>query len=137
MGDESGSRSGGATTIVEELAPPTAATRTRGVLTIVSGPQAGRVVSIARGSLLQLGRTEECEISFNDASLSRIHATVQAVGSTFVVRDESSTNGTFVNDTRVVGAEPLRDGDRIQLGRSTSLRFQLVDEYEEETLKRV
>jgi diguanylate cyclase (GGDEF)-like protein len=46
------------------------------------------------------------------------------------VRDLESTNGTFVNGSRVTQAA-LRDGDKIQLGSATILRYSLQDELEE------
>ncbi len=75
----------------------------------------------ARGVRIRLGRGRECEIQPVDPSdtiVSRIHAelTVGATGG-LVVRDLDSTNGTFVNDERVVEPMPIRLGDRITLGQ--------------------
>ncbi len=125
-------------TMVNDAVAPSPKARTRGVLTLLSGNEVGRVVSVVGGPGVKLGRTEECTVRFDDTSLSRVHATVLCVGGTnFLVKDDGSTNGTFVNDLRVNGASPLRDGDRIQLGMATTLRFALVDETEETALKRV
>jgi diguanylate cyclase (GGDEF)-like protein len=109
-------------TMVADAGPaPTA--RTRGVLTVLSGPETGRVVPVsAKG--VRLGRSEDCDLSFDDASLSRVHARVQRLmGAQFFLSDERSTNGTFVNGTRLTRATELGDGDRIQLGTATLLRF--------------
>jgi two-component system cell cycle response regulator len=111
--------------------------RTRGVLTIAQGVEAGRVLSLATGSLTTLGRVPECTFAFDDPSLSREHARVLLVGNDWMLKDASSTNGTFVNDQRVTAATALRDGDRIQLGSGTMLRFALVDEAEETALQKV
>jgi two-component system, cell cycle response regulator len=111
--------------------------RTRGVLTIAQGVEAGRVLSLATGTLTTLGRVPECTFAFDDPSLSREHARVLLVGNDWMLKDASSTNGTFVNDQRVTAATALRDGDRIQLGSGTMLRFALVDEAEETALKKV
>jgi diguanylate cyclase (GGDEF)-like protein len=48
------------------------------------------------------------------------------------VEDLGSTNGTFVGTERIVGPVRLRDGDRIQLGPGTLLRYALQDAFEEE-----
>ena len=123
-------------TMVADAGPaPTA--RTRGVLTVLSGPETGRVVPVsAKG--VRLGRSEDCDLSFDDASLSRVHARVQRLmGAQFFLSDERSTNGTFVNGTRLTRATELGDGDRIQLGTATLLRFAIVDEAEEAALVRV
>jgi diguanylate cyclase (GGDEF)-like protein len=110
-----------------------ATTRDRGVLTIIAGPQAGRVVPIPDEGL-KLGRSDECTLVFDDSSLSRVHAVAARVGRSFVLRDNGSTNGSFVNGKRTEGAVEMQDGDRIELGTSTVLRFSLVDEAEEKTL---
>jgi diguanylate cyclase (GGDEF)-like protein len=111
--------------------------RTRAVLTISTGPHAGRVLSMRPGDPLSFGRAEDCSFSFPDGSLSRVHALVLWVGGSWVVKDEGSTNGTFVNDERITGARPLADGDRLQLGLELTMRFSLVTEEEEAALQRV
>jgi two-component system cell cycle response regulator len=109
----------------------------RGVLTVTSGPEAGRLIPVARGAMITFGRSPDCTISFDEASLSREHARVMWVGSEYVVRDDGSRNGTFVNDQRIDRATKLNDGDVLQLGMSTKLRFALMDEKEEEAVRRV
>jgi diguanylate cyclase (GGDEF)-like protein len=123
-------------TMVADAGPARIA-RNRGVLTVLSGPETGRVVPVsAKG--VRLGRSEDCDLSFDDASLSRVHARVhQLMGAQFFLSDERSTNGTFVNGTRLTRATELGDGDRIQLGTATLLRFAIVDEAEEVALVRV
>jgi diguanylate cyclase (GGDEF)-like protein len=116
---------------------PARQTRSRGVLTVSSGADAGRVLSVPRGGVLTLGRADDCAARFDDVSLSRVHARVMRIGGEFVLDDAGSTNGSYVNDARVAGPTPLKDGDRVQLGSSTMLRFSLVDEAEEAALKQV
>jgi two-component system cell cycle response regulator len=111
--------------------------RNRGVLTVLSGADAGRVVAVPIAGL-SLGRSHSCELSFDDASLSRVHARALCIlGEQFVLRDEGSTNGTFVNDARVTDSVLINDGDRIRLGTATLLRFSVVDEVEEKAMCRV
>jgi diguanylate cyclase (GGDEF)-like protein len=110
--------------------------RRYGVLTVTSGLETGRVLSIPANAVTKLGRAPECTYSFDDGSLSREHATVFRAGGDYILKD-TSTNGTFVNDERITTAVVLRDGDRIQLGSNTLLRFALVDEEEEASLRRV
>jgi diguanylate cyclase (GGDEF)-like protein len=104
---------------------------------VTSGLDAGRVLPIPAGDIVTLGRAAECTFSFDDASLSRGHARVMRVGSEYVLRDDGSRNGTFVNNQRLSKATTLRDGDRVQLGSNTMLRFTLVDEAEEAALRKV
>lgn len=109
----------------------------RGVLTVTSGAEAGRLIPVARGDMITFGRSPDCTVCFEDSSLSREHARVMWVGTDYVVRDDGSRNGTFVNDKRIERATLLHDGDTLQLGSNTKLRFALMDEQEEAAVRRV
>jgi DNA-binding winged helix-turn-helix (wHTH) protein len=65
-----------------------------------------------------IGRNPECGIWVDAAGVSRRHARVHLDADTDVaaIEDLGSTNGTFVNETRVESAVPLRDGDLVHLG---------------------
>jgi adenylate cyclase len=64
-----------------------------------------------------IGRSPECQIVLRDFGISRNHAklTVSEDGAARIM-DLKSKNGTQVNGVQVVEA-PLRDGDRITLGK--------------------
>ncbi len=113
------------------------ATRRHGIFTVASGIDAGKILVVPQGEIMMLGRSAECTHPFDDASLSRVHARVMAVGAEYIIRDDGSRNGTFVNNARISKAETLRNGDRVQLGSNTLLRFALVDDEEERALRRV
>jgi hypothetical protein len=66
-----------------------------------------------------LGRSRECDLVIADENVSRKHAEVRPSGGAWIVRDLGSTNGVRVNGERVGGAQPLRPGDRIEMGLST------------------
>lgn len=69
------------------------------------------------GSSVTIGRDPICEIAYPEVlSLSRGHARVEFADEGVTVVDLGSTNGTFVNDRRVVGGVFLASGDRIQFG---------------------
>ena len=108
-----------------------------GVFTVTSGLDAGRVLPIPKGTMVTFGRSTDCTYPFEDPSLSREHAIVMRVGNDYTLKDGGSTNGTFVNDVRVPTTAVLRDGDRLQLGLHTMLRFALVSADEEAALRRV
>lgn len=74
-----------------------------------------RVIAVRTTS--QLGRDLTCEVVVGDAEASRRHAELVAAGEQWQVRDLGSTNGTFVNDRRVVGAVDVAAGDVIRIGR--------------------
>jgi diguanylate cyclase (GGDEF)-like protein len=126
---------GGLKTVVAQ--PQERPARTKGILTVASGADAGKIVTVQPGDVVTLGRAEECTLRFEDTSLSRIHARVMYVMNTYMIMDNSSTNGTFVNDTKIGSATHLEDGARILLGTSTVLRFSLVSDEEEDALRRV
>jgi two-component system cell cycle response regulator len=111
--------------------------RTRAVLTVTTGLDAGRVVSVETGALVTIGRSDDCVICLGDVSLSRVHARIMCVTGDYLLADAGSTNGTFLNGARVERPVALRDGDRIELGANTVLRFSLVDAEEEQQMKAV
>jgi anti-sigma B factor antagonist len=67
---------------------------------------------------LTVGRARENDLWLNDPTVSRHHLRFEYVGGQPVVCDLNSANGTFVNGKRIVGTHPLRDGDRITVGRT-------------------
>src|ERR1700753_3029257 len=102
----------------------------RGIFLVQSGLDAGRVLPIPPSAVVSVGRAAECTFAFDDASLSREHAHLFYAVGHYVVKDNGSTNGSFVNDVRITAAKQLNDGDRVQFGSSTVLRFSLVDDAE-------
>lgn len=82
----------------------------------------GRTLELAR-PVTTLGRSKECDIPVDDASVSRRHAELRVEDGAVWIVDLGSTNGTEVNGARVDRAL-LRDGDRIVVGQ-TELRFRL------------
>lgn len=63
-----------------------------------------------------IGRSRECQIRFEDPSVSRRHARVFLDYGEAVIEDLGSPNGTLVNRQRVVGPLRLKTGDAIQIG---------------------
>jgi pSer/pThr/pTyr-binding forkhead associated (FHA) protein len=91
------------------------------LLTVSGGAMRGLSFRVGRDPQL-VGRAPSADIVLADPHLSRRHATVQATVDGVVLTDLGSTNGTWLNDQRIVGSVPLTDGDVIRLGR-TDLRF--------------
>lgn len=69
----------------------------------------------------------------DDPKISRLHAKVYLQGGDYVVEDEQSANGTFVNDQRLTQPHILQDGDTIQVG-STTFTVHLPPDEDEPTL---
>lgn len=64
-----------------------------------------------------LGRDALETIRITDKGVSRQHAEIFKVGEMVFIRDLNSTNGTFVNQKKVLEGE-LRDGDKIEIGET-------------------
>src|SRR5205814_600749 len=79
-----------------------------------SGPEMGSRYTLTEISLI-IGRDPSCEIALNNLFVSRHHARVQAVRNGYEVVDLHSTNGVFVNESRVASAN-LHDGDYLRFG---------------------
>jgi diguanylate cyclase (GGDEF)-like protein len=104
-----------------------AASATRAVLTVVSGPSTGRVFSLSSQGATVIGRGRQADVRIDDAGASRAHARIVPVrDGRYAVEDLGSTNGTFVDGERVERTE-LTSGDRIHLGPNVVLTFAIVD----------
>jgi hypothetical protein len=67
---------------------------------------------------LVLGRGERAEIRLEDPFASARHALVYEQGSSIVIEDLGSTNGTYLNEELLQTARPLHPGDRVRIGDS-------------------
>lgn len=64
-----------------------------------------------------LGRRETCDICLKDSGVSRKHAVITRSGERYIISDQSSTNGTYVNGEKI-SRRVLEPGDEIMLGNS-------------------
>ena len=103
-------------------------------LILVNGGIPGAMLRVNTGGT-RLGRSADNTYQFREVTISRHHATL-AVDHHGLARltDLGSTNGTFLNDRRLVENTPVRvkDGDRIRLGSSLTLKFVRLDPCEEQ-----
>lgn len=71
------------------------------------------------GEEVTIGRAPGCSVPlFDDTFVSQLHARVYLREGQPFVEDLGSTNGTFLNQTRVTGTMPLSRGDRLQVGQT-------------------
>src|SRR3970040_1565686 len=77
--------------------------------------EAPQTYSFESGEVV-IGRSPDCPLELRDNSISRKHAKVVVDDGGVRILDLKSKNGIKVNDVPVVEA-PLRDGDRIHLGK--------------------
>jgi pSer/pThr/pTyr-binding forkhead associated (FHA) protein len=77
-----------------------------------------------RDGATSIGRSSASDIVLKgDDYASGRHARLTHHGGLLYVEDMGSTNGTFVNGRKTVGATPLRHGDTMRIG-STSFRYE-------------
>jgi two-component system, cell cycle response regulator len=106
-----------------------------GSLLVLAGEAADVGNHWAAGDAVTLGR-DPANLVLRDGQTSRYHATVSRADEGWALTDLDSTNGTQLNGAPVHGMVPLRDGDRIGVGR-TIIKFMLVDATEAAGLERL
>ena len=96
-------------------------------LIVLSGTNVGQVFDVAKKKVI-IGRDENVEIQIMDAGISRRHACIaRDAAGTYLLQDLGSRNGTFANNKRVEGNHFLADGDKVQIGVMTILKFTFDD----------
>jgi len=105
----------------EEYLERTITLQERPVLAITRGPGVGQVFELSETSATSIGRSRANDIRVEDVSISGQHCRVRPEDGQFVVHDLKSTNGTLVNEKKVV-RHVLAEGDVIRLGE-TSLQY--------------
>jgi hypothetical protein len=92
-------------------------------LTCIAGPHTDQVFQLKSG-ITTMGRSADNVIVLSqDKEISRHHAIVLQESGRFVIQDQNSLNGTFVNDEQISGPRYLQDGDEILVGLSL-LKYQ-------------
>jgi two-component system cell cycle response regulator len=112
-----------------ELAPSAAASPRKATLTVLTGNSAGHMFKCSHD--LMIGRAPTASVRVDDDGVSRSHVRIKFVDGAAWCEDLKSRNGTFVNGARLSGQVKLSDGDKIQVGRSTVLRFAFQDALDE------
>ncbi len=99
-----------------EAAPFAAAGGDDACLVIRSGGGRAGETYVLRGERIAIGRHPDAAIFLDDVTVSRNHAVVVREGDSWVIVDEGSLNGTFINRRRG-DRTVLSDGDEIQIGK--------------------
>ncbi|HVR69304.1 MAG TPA: FHA domain-containing protein, partial [Vicinamibacteria bacterium] len=86
-------------------------------LTVLGGPMAGQrlLLDDAVANLL-IGSDPSCDLYLPHDNVSPIHARLWMDLEGAVLHDTNSPHGVYVNDERVAGQHPLRNGDIVWLG---------------------
>ena len=94
-------------------------------LSIHEGAQAGTIYPWSEKAAI-IGREPGVDIILDDEESSRRHAEISWQVGQFIITDIGSTNGTFVNDTKITAPHMLRPDDRIMVGK-TMLVFEVTE----------
>ncbi|MGH9665191.1 MAG: FHA domain-containing protein [Bryobacteraceae bacterium] len=93
----------------------------RAIVEILSGLHTGRKLEVFPGRQIRFGRTGKSDLALTDDSyLSSVHFGLESDGEKCVLYDLGSSNGTFLNGTRVSQAT-LQHGDSISAGQTNFL----------------
>ncbi len=89
-------------------------------LVLLTGPQSGQTYPI--GQSLRIGKAPDNDVVIDHPTVSRNHLTVRRQGDVFLVQDQGSTNGTFIDGAQIKEGF-LRAGALLEVG-DVQLRFQ-------------
>jgi pSer/pThr/pTyr-binding forkhead associated (FHA) protein len=101
----------------EESGPLLDEIRTEGPALVVrsGGGRAGEHFLLQQENVT-VGRSPDSDIFLDDVTVSRRHALIKQAERGFLIEDQGSLNGTFLNRHRIESA-PLEDGDEVQIGK--------------------
>ncbi len=108
--------------------------RDRAYVIVIAGPNVGEMFKV--DGVADIGRGQSARIRLTDTEISRRHARLVCKGGKVHVEDLGSTNGTFVNGAPV-SQRVLEDGDKIQIGTTTILKFSHGDDLDEKFQRRM
>lgn len=98
-------------------------------LVVLAGNNVGETVQVK--PVMTIGRTADNDFRVIDDGVSRKHARLLIQANRIVIEDLGSRNGTFVNGQKISSHE-LHDGDKIEVGSTTILKFTFHDKLEQE-----
>jgi DNA-binding NtrC family response regulator len=96
-----------------------------GIFLVIKGPDRGESVRLQENKPVYFGSAPTCEMVLTDKTVSRRHMSAELAGDEVIVRDNDSTNGTFIQGSRFKEIN-IGFGAEVKLGR-TVIKF-LPDE---------
>lgn len=88
------------------------------LVVVNAGKASGQTIPIKIAQFV-IGRDPQCNLRPASAMISKKHCAVVVKEGNVFLHDFNSTNGTFLNDERVTGQVPLKDGDIVKVGPLT------------------
>ena len=100
----------------------------RAYLIVIAGTQVGEMIPLRATTII--GRGVDADVRLVEDKMSRRHCRLLVEDGVTYLEDLGSSNGTYVNGTRIA-RQKLNDGDKIQVGETTILKFTYNDSLEE------
>ncbi len=94
-------------------------------LVVVDGPDRGKEMVVGK-DLIKIGTFKGCDFVLTDKTVSRSHCEIRTAEDGFILRDESSTNGTVLDGYKIREIY-LKPGTIFHVGK-TAMRFQPLSE---------
>jgi hypothetical protein len=85
-------------------------------LVVRSGGGRSGETFVPKGGGTTIGRSPDCPVFLDDVTVSRKHAVVSEREGHWMIEDQGSLNGTFVNKNRI-DSSPVESGDELQIGK--------------------
>ena len=98
-------------------APLSAGSMLPAILVVTAGSLAGTRLRLGSGTIL-IGRAEDSTLVLDDDYASTRHARIVQQGNGYAVEDLGSTNGTYLDRTRITAPTPVPVGVPIRIGRT-------------------
>ncbi len=101
------------------------------IISAKSSATIGKMLKLDKGEFV-MGRAPDAQLQVEDDGISRKHCKItMAPNGHFQLVDLGSTNGTFLNGIKV-NVATLQDGDKIQIGANSVVKFSIQDQLEEQ-----
>lgn len=115
---------------------PAQTNSTKWQLAHVAGPNTATIIPLPNGKTTRLGRSTDADIQLNSASASWTHALIHTDGNELWIKDDNSTNGTYLNGIKIEEPTKLTEGDIISVGGIT-LQTQSATQTTEKTTPKI
>ena len=90
---------------------------TGGIFLAIKGPDRGESIELREGRPIYFGSSPDCDMSLSDKAVSRRHLVAVLEGSQVVLKDQGSTNGTYIQGSRFKEIN-IGYGAEVKLGRT-------------------
>lgn len=72
--------------------------------------------ALENNTKILIGRDPSCNLVIDEPMVSRFHAQIEQQGTSFIITDLNSTNGTYVNGLRITAPTPVNEQTEIFIG---------------------